>query len=80
VPCTAPSGSPYGYDLVASDGGVFNYGNLPFCGSTGNLVLTAPVVGIATTHDGGGYWEVASDGGCSPSTTPGTTAPWVDTP
>jgi hypothetical protein len=63
VPCNAPSGPPTGYDLAASDGGVFNYGNLPFCGSTGNLVLAAPVVGITTTKDGGGYWLVASDGG-----------------
>jgi hypothetical protein len=63
VPCSAPSGSASGYDMVASDGGVFNYGNLPFCGSTGNIVLAAPMVGIATTRDGGGYWEVASDGG-----------------
>jgi len=63
VPCKAPSGSPVGYDMTASDGGVFNYGNLPFCGSTGNLVLTKPVVGIAVTPDGGGYWLVASDGG-----------------
>jgi hypothetical protein len=63
VPCNAPSGGPVGYDMTASDGGVFNYGNLPFCGSTGNLFLTKPVVGIAVTHDGGGYWLVASDGG-----------------
>jgi hypothetical protein len=63
VPCNAPSGSPVGYDMTASDGGVFNYGNLPFCGSTGNLLLTKPVVGIADTSDGGGYWLVASDGG-----------------
>ena len=56
VPCNAPSGSPVGYDMTASDGGVFNYGNLPFCGSTGHLFLTKPVVGIAVTHDGGGYW------------------------
>jgi hypothetical protein len=63
VPCNAPSGTPTGYDLVASDGGVFNYGNLPFCGSTGNLQLTQPVVGMALTHDAGGYWLVASDGG-----------------
>jgi hypothetical protein len=63
VPCNAPSGSPVGYDMTAADGGVFNYGNLPFCGSTGNLLLTKPVVGIAMTPDGGGYWLVASDGG-----------------
>jgi hypothetical protein len=25
--------------------------------------LNARIVGIATTPDGGGYWEVASDGG-----------------
>jgi putative pyrroloquinoline-quinone binding quinoprotein len=63
VPCTAPSGTPYGYDMAASDGGIFTFGDLPFCGSTGNLVLAAPVVGMALTHDAGGYWEVASDGG-----------------
>jgi hypothetical protein len=63
VPCNAPSGGPVGYDMTASDGGVFNYGNLPFCGSTGNLLLTRPVVGIAVTPDGGGYWLDASDGG-----------------
>ena len=35
VPCNAPSGGPDGYLLSASDGGVFDYGNIPFCGSTG---------------------------------------------
>ena len=62
VPCTAPA-SAYGYDMVASDGGIFNYGNLPFCGSKGGGPLNKPMVGVALTHDGGGYWEVASDGG-----------------
>jgi hypothetical protein len=63
VPCKAPSGPPVGYLMSASDGGIFRFGNLPFCGSTGNLALAAPVVGMAMTSDGGGYWEVASDGG-----------------
>ena len=63
VPCNAPRGSPNGYDLVASDGGVFTFGNLPFCGSTGAIALNKPVVGMAVTPDGGGYWLVASDGG-----------------
>jgi hypothetical protein len=63
VPCNAPAAAPNGYLMAASDGGVFNYGNLPFCGSTGNIVLSQPVVGVASTHDGGGYWLVASDGG-----------------
>jgi hypothetical protein len=63
VPCNAPSSAPNGYILSASDGGVFNYGNIPFCGSTGSIHLNKPVVGAALTSDGGGYWEVASDGG-----------------
>ncbi len=63
VPCNAPSGGPDGYLLSASDGGVFNYGNIPFCGSTGGIRLNKPVVATALTQDGGGYWEVASDGG-----------------
>ncbi len=62
VPCSAPA-SPYGYYMVATDGGIFNYGNLPFCGSEGGQVLNRPVVGMAATRDGGGYWLVASDGG-----------------
>ncbi len=63
VPCNAPAGAPNGYLLSASDGGVFDYGNIPFCGSTGNIHLNRPVVADALTKDGGGYWEVASDGG-----------------
>jgi hypothetical protein len=63
VPCNAPSSAPSGYYLAASDGGVFNFGNLPFCGSTGAIGLNKPVVGLAATPDGGGYWLVASDGG-----------------
>ena len=62
VPCTAP-GAPSGYRLVGSDGGVFDYGNLPFCGSMGGRSLNKPIVGMAATPTGGGYWEVASDGG-----------------
>ena len=63
VPCHRPSGTPAGYRLAASDGGIFNFGNLPFCGSTGGIVLNQPVVGMAGTSDGGGYWTVARDGG-----------------
>ncbi len=63
VPCNAPAGGPNGYLLSASDGGVFDYGNIPFCGSTGSIHLNKPVVAAALTSNGGGYWEVASDGG-----------------
>ncbi len=52
-----------GYWLVASDGGLFAYGAAGFYGSTGNLTLNRPVVGMAATPDDGGYWLVASDGG-----------------
>ncbi len=51
------------YWLVASDGGIFSFGNAQFFGSTGALTLNKPVVGIAATPDGGGYYLVASDGG-----------------
>ena len=63
VPCNAPAGKPSGYYMAASDGGVFNFGNLPFCGSTGAIHLNEPIVGMTATPDGKGYWLVASDGG-----------------
>ncbi|MFZ0664834.1 MAG: hypothetical protein WAM97_03705, partial [Acidimicrobiales bacterium] len=59
VPVTASRG----YRLAASDGGVFSYGGAPFFGSMGGKRLAAPIVGMASTPDGGGYWLVASDGG-----------------
>ncbi|MGH9108749.1 MAG: hypothetical protein ACRDY3_04650, partial [Acidimicrobiales bacterium] len=38
----------------------------PFLGSMGGKPLNKPVVGMTATSTGGGYWEVASDGGlCS---------------
>ncbi len=52
-----------GYNLVAADGGVFNFGNTSFYGSAGNLTLNKPVVGMASTPDHKGYWLVAADGG-----------------
>ena len=52
-----------GYWLVASDGGIFTFGDAGFFGSTGNLVLNKPIVGMAPTPSGRGYWLVASDGG-----------------
>jgi len=51
------------YWLVASDGGVFAYGDAGFYGSTGSIALNRPVVGMAATPDDRGYWLVASDGG-----------------
>ncbi|MGO9027201.1 MAG: hypothetical protein ACLQOZ_01025, partial [Acidimicrobiales bacterium] len=47
----------------ASDGGIFAFGDAGFYGSTGSLSLNKPIVGMASTADGKGYWLVASDGG-----------------
>ncbi|MCA1842418.1 MAG: hypothetical protein LC792_04375, partial [Actinobacteria bacterium] len=55
--------SPQGYWFVAADGGIFAFGNARFYGSTGNLRLKLPIVGMATTPSGKGYWLVAADGG-----------------
>jgi hypothetical protein len=60
--CNRPPAASDGYLTVASDGGAFAFGQ-QFCGSTGNLTLNKPVVGMAAVPDQGGYWLVASDGG-----------------
>ena len=52
-----------GYWLVASDGGVFAFGDAGFYGSTGNITLNQPIVGMTASADGKGYWFTASDGG-----------------
>ena len=52
-----------GYYEVASDGGVFSYGDATFYGSTGSIRLNQPIVGMAVMPGGGGYWLVAADGG-----------------
>jgi hypothetical protein len=71
----APAPDDNSYWLVASDGGIFSFGQLRYSGdyllgsdaqyygSTGNTTLNRPIVGLAATPDGGGYWLVASDGG-----------------
>jgi hypothetical protein len=48
---------------VASDGGIFSYGDATFYGSHGGSALNQPIVGMASTPTGKGYWMVASDGG-----------------
>ena len=45
-----------GYWLVASDGGIFSFGDAPFLGSEGGAARGASAVGIAATPHGGGYW------------------------
>ncbi|HLF40540.1 MAG TPA: hypothetical protein VI854_03590 [Acidimicrobiia bacterium] len=52
-----------GYWFVAADGGIFSYGDADFHGSTGDMALNKPIVGMAPTPTGRGYWFVAADGG-----------------
>jgi hypothetical protein len=61
--CQRPPAASNGYLTVASDGGVFSFGGQQYCGSTGNIALNKPVVGMAMVSDNGGYWLVAADGG-----------------
>ena len=60
---TNSSGNSNSYWLVASDGGIFAFGEARFAGSTGAIRLNQPIVGMAATPSGNGYWLVASDGG-----------------
>ena len=53
----APAGA-----LVAG-GDVLPFGATPDHGSTEGTILNAPIVDVASSPDGGGYWQVASDGG-----------------
>ncbi len=66
-PAVTMDGTPdgNGYWVVASDGGVFTFGDAAFFGSMGGQKLNAPIVGMAPTPDGNGYWLVAGDGGVS---------------
>jgi hypothetical protein len=69
-----PTADRGGYWLDASDGGVFSFGDTQFYGSIPGLglhpagsglpnSLNAPIVGMVPSHDQGGYFMVASDGG-----------------
>jgi hypothetical protein len=63
VVATAATPTGGGYWLVASDGGVFSFGDARFHGSTGDLALVGDIVSIVPTATGGGYWLIAVDGG-----------------
>jgi hypothetical protein len=59
---TSGTNNAEGLLLVNLQGGVRVVGGARFYGSIATP-LNAPIVGIAMTPDGGGYWMVASDGG-----------------
>jgi hypothetical protein len=58
-----PTSDGAGYWLVASDGGIFTYGDAGFFGSAGSIRLNQPVTGMSVSRDGHGYTLVATDGG-----------------
>ena len=61
---TTPISCGSGYWLVAADGGIFSFGpQAPFHGSTGDIRLNQPIVGMAEVPGRGGYRFVARDGG-----------------
>jgi len=47
---------------VAADGGIFSFGDAGFHGSLGSDPPSTPIVGVAPTSDGGGYWMLAANG------------------
>jgi hypothetical protein len=49
--------------MVATDGGIFAFGDAAFAGSMGDQKLNAPVQSLVPDPDRSGYWLVASDGG-----------------
>ncbi len=57
----------HGYWLVALDGGVFSFGDAQFFGSTGNIRLAQPVVGMTRPGSGtsGSGWQVLGGSGAT---------------
>jgi hypothetical protein len=49
--CQSGPEPPGGYWMVASDGGIFAFGNAAFLGSTGCLRLNRPIVGMVVSPD-----------------------------
>jgi hypothetical protein len=60
--CAIRSGTSIGYLMVAGDGGAFGLPGDAFHGSMGEIGLHAPVVGVAATPSGEGYWMFGEDG------------------
>ena len=79
VPCNPPAGGPAGYRITASDGGIFSFGNLPFCGSTG-CDLHQPAGGGHGRHrpTAAGTGPSPGTAGSSPSATAASAAPRAD--
>ena len=64
-----------GYFVCAGDGGVFALGDADFSGSTGNIHLNQPIVGMARTATTRGYWRRRPTHSPAPRPTPQTSHP-----
>ena len=64
----------HGYWLVATDGGIFSYGDAKFYGSTGGIRLNQPIVAMASTPKRAGLLADRVTVACSPSATRSSTA------
>lgn len=62
TPAPGPSATTQGVWLATDRGALASMG-VPPLGSAASLPLAQPVVGMASTPDGSGYWLVARDGG-----------------
>jgi len=63
TPPTIPAADPVDAWVVDGHGVVTAIGAAPHYGDLADVVLTEPIVGMATTPSGNGYWLVATDGG-----------------
>jgi lipoprotein-anchoring transpeptidase ErfK/SrfK len=59
----ASSAPPAGAAATGFDDTVYAFGTASFRGSTSGKHLNSPIVGMASTASGKGYWLVANDGG-----------------
>ena len=55
-----PTPDGLGYWMVASDGGIFTFGDATFHGSLGGRTLSAPIAGMIP--NGAGYTLIGQDG------------------
>jgi hypothetical protein len=60
---TTPNQGYYEYDNAGDTFGFGNDSYLTYLGNPGFLNLNSPIVSMATTPDGGGYWMTGGDGG-----------------
>lgn len=53
-----------GYSQAGADGGILTFGAAHYAGSLpgSHVAPTAPIIGLASTRDGGGYYLAGSDG------------------